>query len=372
MRNFKQSAATRSHGESPAAESNSGGQVASSRDIAAGCRRSKTKDSLMHASRIIVAISLCLATTLAQAAGIQSVDVPAGADGPALHGAIWYPCSGSPQQVSIDKITLSAVKDCTVSGDKLPLVVVSHGRGGSFAGHHDTAETLADAGFAVAAISHPGDTATDMSHSDDLLALVERPTDIKRLIDFMLTTSSIASKLDPERTGFFGFSRGGYTGLVLIGADPDWASTIALCRNSSSHMCEQILRQEFPPRPLEHDPRIKAAVIADPLAVMFTADGFSAVSVPVQLWASERGGDGVSPESVAAVNRNLPKEHEYHVALNAGHFAFLTPCQPALASRRPELCADAPGFDRVAFHQQFDADVVTFFRTHLMQVPQHP
>ena len=117
----------------------------------------------MHASRIIVAMSLCLAATLAQAAGIQSIDVPANSEGPALHGAIWYPCSQAPQPVSIDKTTSSAVKDCSVSGDKLPLVVVSHGRGGSFTGHHDTAETLADAGFAVAAISHPGDTVTDMS-----------------------------------------------------------------------------------------------------------------------------------------------------------------------------------------------------------------
>jgi predicted dienelactone hydrolase len=322
----------------------------------------------MDASRIIVAMSFCLVATLAQAAGIQSVDVPAAAGGPALHGAIWYPCSDSPQQISIDEITLSAVKNCTVNGDKLPLVVVSHGRGGSFAGHHDTAETLADAGFAVAAINHPGDTVTDMSHSDDLSALVERPADIKRLIDFMLTTSSIASRLDPERIGFFGFSRGGYTGLVLIGADPNWAGTAALCRNSSSHMCEQILRQEFPPQPLAQDPRIKAAVIADPLAVMFTADRFSAVKVPVQLWESERGGDGVSPETVAAVNRNLPIQHEYQVVTNAAHFAFLAPCPPALATRRPELCTDAPGFDRVAFHRQFGADVVAFFRTHLMQV----
>jgi predicted dienelactone hydrolase len=332
----------------------------------------EAKDSLMHASRIIVAMSLCLVATLARAAGIQSVDVPADADGPALHGAIWYPCSKPPQQVSIDKTTLSAVKDCAVSGDKLPLAVVSHGRGGNFVGHHDTAEALADAGFAVAAINHPGDTVTDMSHSDDLSALLERPADIKRLIDYMLTRSSIASRLDPERIGFFGFSRGGYTGLVLIGGDPDWASTAALCRNSSSRMCEQILRKEFPSQPLAHDPRIKAAVIADPLAVMFTADRFSAVRVPVQLWESERGGDGVSPDSVAAVNRNLPIQHEYHVVSNAGHFAFLTPCPPSLATRRPELCTDAPGFDRVSFHRQFDADVVAFFRTHLAQVPHHP
>ena len=51
-----------------------------------------------------------------------------------------------------------------------------------------------------------------------------------------------------------------------------------------------------------NDPRVKAAVIADPLAVVFGPASFAAVKVPVQLWASERGGDGVSPESVAAVD----------------------------------------------------------------------
>jgi hypothetical protein len=36
------------------------------------------------------------------------------------------------------------------------------------------------------------------------------------------------------------------------------------------------------------------------------------------------GGDGVTPESVAAVDKNLPGKHEYHMVPNSGHFAFLT------------------------------------------------
>ena len=310
-------------------------------------------------------ICLCLLATLAHASGLRVIDVPAGAEGPALHGAIWYPCSEPPSEVKLGYATLPGVRDCAVSGDKLPLVVVSHGRGGDFVGHHDTAEALADAGFVVAAINHPGDTATDLSRSDDLSAMVERPTDIKRLIDFMLDASTLASKIDSKRIGFFGFSRGGYTGLVLVGARPDWASTTTLCRTVSSHMCEQILSNAFPARPLTYDPRIHAAVIADPLAVMFTAASFSAVKVPVQLWESEGGGDGVSPESVAAVNRNLPAQHEYHMVPNATHFAFLPPCPSPLTTKRHELCTDPPGFDRGAFHKQFDADVVRFFQTQL-------
>jgi len=55
-----------------------------------------------------------------------------------------------------------------VTGAKLPLVVSSHGRGGWFGLHHDTAEALADAGFVVAAINHPGDNGNDSSQSETL------------------------------------------------------------------------------------------------------------------------------------------------------------------------------------------------------------
>jgi predicted dienelactone hydrolase len=215
------------------------------------------------------------------------------------------------------------------------------------------------------AINHPGDTASDLSRSDDLSIFIERPNDIKRLVDFMIGASPAASNIDPDRIGFFGFSRGGYTGLVLIGAKPDRATAAASCEQSSSRICEQIRAKEYPKPPLTHDPRIKAAVIADPLALMFTADSLQGIKVPIQLWGSELGGDGVTPHDVAAVDRGLPIKHEYHVVPNSAHFAFLAPCPPALAKPRPELCTDAPGFDRGTFHQQFDADVLAFFRAQL-------
>ena len=311
-----------------------------------------------------IAIVLCFASTLARAAGFRLIDIPADAEGPAINGAMWTPCTEPAAEIDLSKVTLPGVKDCPISGDKLPLVVISHGHGGSFAGHHDTAETLADAGFVVAAINHPGDTGSDMSRALDLSEFIERPTDIKRLIDFMLTASPAASKIDPHRIGFFGFSRGGYTGLVVIGADVDWDNVTRRCEGATIRVCDQVRNKEYPAH-LTHDPRVKAAVIANPLAIYFTAASFASIKVPVQLWNTEHGGDGVEPEDVAAVDKSLPAPHEYHFVPNAGHFVFLAPCPADLMARRPELCTDPPGFDRVAFHKQLDADVLAFFRNHL-------
>lgn len=118
------------------------------------------RTALSRAAKLLVAIALCLTATLAQAAGFRFIEVPADADGPALKGAMWYPCSEPAGEITLGPFTLHGVKDCPLSGDKLPLVVVSHGMGGSFSNHHDLAETLADA-----ALSSPRSITRATPHS---------------------------------------------------------------------------------------------------------------------------------------------------------------------------------------------------------------
>jgi predicted dienelactone hydrolase len=77
----------------------------------------------------------------------------------------------------------------------------------------------------------------------------------------------------------------------------------------------------------------------------------------------------------AAAVRSLPSTSDYRIVSNAGHFAFLVPCGPELTKAvndegEPEMCTDAAGFDRTAFHRQFDADVLAFFRRRLLETRQ--
>ena len=265
-----------------------------------------------------VVLGLILSVPVALAAGIQALKVPSNGSSPALSGAVWYPCAVAPTLMKLGSFLVSAIKDCPIAGTKLPLVVVSHGRRGNFLGHHDTAQALADAGFLVAAISHPGDNAQDSSHSDDLSAYVERPADIKRLIDYLLASWRYAAAIDPDRIGLFGFSRGGYTGLVLVGANPRFSPDIGMCVGQTSTICERVRQGKG--EPLVHDRRVKALVIADPLSIFFTKTSFDAVGVPIQLWRSEHGGDGVTHESVAAVADELPVKADVRAVPNAQHF----------------------------------------------------
>jgi predicted dienelactone hydrolase len=311
-----------------------------------------------------IAMALCTLATPSFAAGFRFLSIPADAQGPAIIGAMWYPCDEPPGQMQFGPYILPLSKDCPLSGEKHPMVIISHGRAGTFIGHHDTAEAFADAGFVVAAINHPGDTFSDRSHATELLVYVSRPADIKRLVDFMLGSSPAAPYIDPSRIGFFGFSRGGYTGLAVLGANADWANATEYCGTSPARGCQQIRNKEFPAGPITHDPRIKAAVVADPLAVFFTAETLAPIKAPVQLWASELGGDGVFLQDVAPLDTNLSAPHEFHVVRNAGHFAFFL-CPPGLAETEPDLCTDPSGFDRAAFHKEFNAAAVAFFQKQL-------
>ncbi|MEX3956155.1 alpha/beta hydrolase family protein [Trinickia sp. EG282A] len=316
--------------------------------------------------RKLISIALfCLSTTITHAAGIKLVNIPPDANGPALKAIVWTPCAAAAQEIPIGPYVLSGKRDCPTVGERLPLIVISHGHTGSFLNHHDIAERLADAGFVVAAINHPGDSFSDKSRQADISVFVERPTDITRLIDYMLNRSPDAAKIDPESIGFFGFSRGGYTGLVLAGGNPDFLDANVPCPDPKLPICQQIERKEVPAGPLAHDARIKAYVLADPLDEFPTSASLKDVKAPIQLWASQFGGDGVLPETMPALAHALPQSPEFHVVPGAAHFAFLAPCPTELTKDAPALCVDAKGFDRVAFHEQFDEKVLGFFKAKL-------
>jgi predicted dienelactone hydrolase len=318
----------------------------------------------------VFAILFFLGIAVAEAAGVKNFDIPDGPAGPAIRLLVWTPCPQPPREMDARGATFFAVPACPVTGEKLPLIVVSHGRRGWFGGHHDTAAALADAGFVVAALNHPGDNMRDTSGTDSLSVLVERPTDIKRLVDYMLDGWPDASRIDARHIGLYGFSFGGYTGLVVIGGNPDLRKGLPGCQASSLRACRQLESDELPDQPITHDPRVKAAVIIDPYPVfVFPEENLKGVTVPVQLWSSDptRNADQLSGCCAASVSARLPAKPEYHLVENAKHYSFLALCTPKETEAAPAICTDAPGFDRVDFHRRLHADVVGFFRKHFAE-----
>jgi predicted dienelactone hydrolase len=311
--------------------------------------------------------ALILATTPALAVGFEQVMVP-DPDGAPLEAGIWYPSDAPASSQRLGLFTQTVAVGSEVKGSGLPLVVMSHGTGGSFEGHYDTALTLAEAGFVVAAVTHTGDNYRDQS---TFTRVENRPRHIKALIDYMLASWRRRDRLDPAHVGIFGFSAGGFTALVAIGGVPDLSRTPSYCAaHPDEWACRRIretgMALSSAPAAFVHDPRIGAAVIAAPaIGYSFTPEGLAGITSPIQLWRGDSDEILPHPRHAQNVYDGLPTKPEYHVVPHAGHFAFLAPCTPALANLAPEICRDPTGFDRVAFHREFNPAVVAFFKAKL-------
>jgi predicted dienelactone hydrolase len=322
-----------------------------------------------------VLLCLALSASSACAAGFQYAATP-NADGKAIELGIWYPSDTPTSLQPLGLFQQDVAPYGTITDEQLPLIVISHGTGGGAASHYDTALALANAGFIVVTLSHPGDNYQDQASSFTERNFIERPKHVGRVIDFMLNDWPLHAHVDPARIGMFGHSAGGTTTLVAIGGTPDFGLAVVFCRDHpDSWDCQRakekagsgpIVLANVKPSDWRHDPRIKAAAIAAPaLGFTFTKDGLAAVTAPVQLWEAEN--DYIAPNqwNSDVIKAALPEPPDSHVVPNAGHFAFLAPCSAPLAKIAPPICEDPPGFDRAAFHQQLNQALADFFKAHL-------
>jgi predicted dienelactone hydrolase len=307
----------------------------------------------------------------ALAIGFQIVSVPDPGNPPITVG-IWYPSDAParPQQLFLDTQTVAL--DGAAAGHGLGLVVMSHGQGGRFSNNLDTAQALAKAGFVAAALTHTGDNLDDQSR---VTMVQDRPRQLRVVLEYMLHDWSSHDRIDPARVGVFGFSAGGFTALVAAGGTPNLAligphCVIApaefTCQLLSLHHVDLGKLKPIPAAAWVHDPEIRAAVVAAPaLGFTFGKAGLAGVRVPVQLWRAELDHVLPHPFYAQAVKDALPTPPDYHLVAHADHLDFLPPCDAAKARIVPAVCMSPHGFDRAAFHQQFNAAVVQFFEKTL-------
>jgi predicted dienelactone hydrolase len=115
---------------------------------------------------------------------------------------------------------------------------------------------LADAGFAVVTLNHTLDSISSRRESvDNISSFLVRPVDIKRALTFLLGDVQESVDIDSRRIGFFGFSRGGYTGLVLAGAVPDFRAPPFPCPDEF-FMCKHMRDNNIPDHGPGNDSRI--------------------------------------------------------------------------------------------------------------------
>jgi predicted dienelactone hydrolase len=255
---------------------------------------------------------------------------------------VCYPTDVASTGTMLGPYHFDATPEAPVADGRHPLAVLSHGGGGSHLLYRSIATHLAAHGWIVACLEHPGDNRNDRSLVNTDTAAARRARHASLTLDAVLAHDHLAPHVDAARMAAIGHSMGGLTALVMVGGQP-WS-------------------RERVPLDVQHDVRIRAAVLLAPATEWFMApDSLEHVRAPLLVYVAEH--DPVTPPArVRAALANLPPTTRCEIrdVAGGGHFAFQTPFPEAM--RRPDFppSQDPPGFDRAAFHARLPDELLAF------------
>jgi predicted dienelactone hydrolase len=236
---------------------------------------------------------------------------------------------------------------------RAPLVVISHGTGGSGRDMGWLAEPLAAADFRVMSLDHHGNNYVDGYHPEGFLFGWERPRDVTFVLD---------SVRSGDRVGVAGFSLGGYTAAALAGARLDRAMIEAILSGTAPlPPIEEFpdgLQQLWtttPPRALVdvadraasdlRDPRVVAAFLVAPgMSSLLTEESLNAVRVPVEVRWGDADTTNPFDLDVRPLLDHVPHVRGNEVGVGVRHDHFIEPLAPDRADVRAGVATDAVRF----------------------------
>lgn len=341
------------------------------------------KTLFLAATLLAVAATSCNAGAL----GVRDIRIAGSPEGRALFAVVWYPTSDTGKAAPVAEnpafLGIPAIRDAGIGAGTHPLVVLSHGYGGSWRNLSWLAGELAARGYIVAAPDHPGTTTFDRSAAEAAKPW-ERPRDLSRLIDALLEDGDIADRIAADRIAVIGHSLGGWTAAALAGARFDAERFTADCTmNTSPRACSltaelgldgtgagrQKLEGEL------GDPRIGAFVSLDlGLARGFSPESLAALRVPALVIAAGTDiGDMPAERESGYLARALPAASSTYVVIpDAMHFSFLQVCKPGAAesieAETPGdgiVCKDGGIRGRAAIHREVADRILAFLAVSL-------
>jgi predicted dienelactone hydrolase len=364
----------------------------------------------VRASVLIVgALAVCLSGPVARADAIRSTSkvgvtsrqfVPAGpynwraASTHVLRVTVWYPAVATarekPQWLGHPHPFAragDAAPDATPAAAprRFPLIVISHGTGGTALGMAWLGTRLAAHGFIAVAVNHPGNNALGPYTPQGFTLWWLRAKDLSVALDGMLSDREFGPRIDARRIGAAGFSLGGYTMIEIAGGRTSPAIFDLCEKRPHDPACTS--PPEFPtlvPQVVallksDHgyraaiggasqsyrDPRVRAAfAIAPALGGAFIPDSLARISIPVEIVAGSA--DPIEPVNANAryIAAHIPGSHLV-LFPGAGHYTFFATCTVTGRKSRPQLCGDPRGIDRDRIHERAGNLAVTFFSAQL-------
>ena len=256
-----------------------------------------------------------------------------------------------------------------------PLAILSHGMFGNRFNQVWLAEALAEAGYIVVAMNHPG-TSTFNRDPNTAGHIWNRALDISATIDHMLADPDWAARIDPDAIFAVGHSLGGFGVLNAAGARFDTDLLAAMCSDGSTEFaCIPFQVLGVDPADAEllnadlRDARLAGVVSLDPGGTFgFTGESIAAIETPVLLISALREPMQIDPtnesDRIAAIAN--PEVLTYVPMETASHFDFMGMCTPdaleILAKVEPDdlYVCEMGTTHRAAMHDVTSAAIIDF------------
>lgn len=268
-----------------------------------------------------------------------------------------------------------------------PLILLSHGTGGSSAQLSWLAEALVQAGFVALAVSHHGNTAAEeRSYPHGFVLPWERAEDLRIALAAVLSNPELGPRIDASRIGAGGFSLGGYTALLLGGARHSREGFEAFCASRpQSPSCILPPEAGFDLAELTRlatadplfaaslgraeadyrEPRVRALWLMAPALVPALADdSLRALSMPLALIVGDVDPQTPPAENLQRLQALLPHVDAHRID-GATHYMFLAPCTWRGRQFAGPICSDGEGIERERLHATEAARAVEFFSAAL-------
>ncbi|HYL85932.1 MAG TPA: peptidase [Candidatus Angelobacter sp.] len=313
-----------------------------------------------------------------------------------LLATIWYPANTTateqPQYIgnpaSPFALAGSAAPDAAIvpAPAKFPLIVLSHGTGGSTLMMAWLGTALASHGFIAVAVNHPGNNSLEEYTLQGFSLWWQRARDLSVAIDYFLAEPTFGPHIDPQRIAAAGFSLGGFTMIEIAGGIGELSRYEDFCNSPRKDgMC--VDPAEFPGLLAKasersktdpdfqaalrdaaksyRDPRVRAVfAIAPALGPAFSIESLEKITVPVAIAAGSA--DTVVPPDTSAkfFAAHIPGA-KLSLFRGVGHYTFLATCAELGRRNRPDLCLDPAGVLRDDIHKQTADLAVAFFDANL-------
>jgi predicted dienelactone hydrolase len=290
---------------------------------------------------------------------------------PDVRITVWYPAAANAKEERIDLgpagkplFLVGAIAPDAAFADarRRPVILFSHGFGGTarMMGWFGTA--LAREGYVVVAVDHPGNNGMDKMTVPGAILWWDRTNDLRAALDRVKSDPDIGPHLDLGRLGVSGFSAGGFTSLVAAGARVDVNRFLAFCRkNPADGVCAPqkefvVTRDDAAKALASPELAAEAARAGDDHTIAGVRAAFAIAPAIVQSLPPEDMAKMKTPVAIILgdVDPVAPPDTNGRVAARAiphvqlkelpgvGHYDFLSTCTPAGVASVPICTAKVP------------------------------